>query len=377
MLTKNDVKEAAIRIGFLDIGFTTAEPFDTQKEILTQRSEHYDWLIDKGLDLFTGTDPESRLENAKSVIVVLEGYFNAAFPRFLEGYYGRCYLDDDRVTRDGLAEKVKAFRALLREHGISTKLPPDLPCRLAAARAGLGTFGKNCFFYANRAARQSSWVYPIPILTDYEFAPDEPTVRVGCPSWCRNACIAACPTGALSANRKIEPKKCISYLTYHGDTITPAEFREPMGMWIYGCDRCQNVCPRNAPWLSQNLPLNQKVAERAANFDLRVVLHMDEEHFSGKIWPHMFYMLADDIWHWKMNAARVMGNSLDPAYLGDLKKAFHENTDERVKGMTAWAVGRIGGEQAGRILNEMHEHSTGMVREEVTAAQDASRGRFC
>ena len=38
------------------------------------------------------------------------------------------------------------------------------------------------------------------------------------------------------------------------------ELREPMGLWVYGCDRCQNVCPRNAPWLARELPVNQKVA---------------------------------------------------------------------------------------------------------------------
>ncbi|MEJ2458803.1 MAG: thiamine pyrophosphate-dependent enzyme, partial [Novosphingobium sp.] len=35
-------------------------------------------------------------------------------------------------------------------------------------------------------------------------------------------------------------------LTYFGDGLTPRDLREPMGLYIYGCDRCQNVCPRNA-----------------------------------------------------------------------------------------------------------------------------------
>jgi epoxyqueuosine reductase len=39
---------------------------------------------------------------------------------------------------------------------------------------------------------------------------------------------------------------------------------------------------------------------------------MDKPYFEARIWPHMFYMSYDDIWRWKMNVARVMGNTLDP-----------------------------------------------------------------
>jgi hypothetical protein len=68
------------------------------------------------------------------------------------------------------------LRNYLRENGIQSKVANDVPQRLAAARAGLGTFGKNNFFYASRTARQSSWVVAVAILTDGEFAPDEPSI---------------------------------------------------------------------------------------------------------------------------------------------------------------------------------------------------------
>jgi HEAT repeat protein len=42
-----------------------------------------------------------------------------------------------------------------------------------------------------------------------------------------------------------------------------------------------------------------------------------------------------------MNAARAMGNSLDPAYLADLKRALKENPDKRVQSMCIWALERI------------------------------------
>ena len=69
----------------------------------------------------------------------------------------------------------------------------------------------------------------------------------------------------------------------------------------------------------------------------------------------MFYMSYKDIWRWKMNVARVMGNSLDASYIQDLIQAFDENDDERVKAMTAWAIGHIGGQKARSAL-EAFQH---------------------
>jgi epoxyqueuosine reductase len=113
----------------------------------------------------------------------MEVYFREAYPRPLEGHFGRCYLDDDRITKDGLAQRIKAFRSVLRDHGIDAKVPFNLPHRVAAARAGMGTFGKNGLFYASRVARCSSWVLPIAVVVDQAFAPDAPTVKMGCPDW--------------------------------------------------------------------------------------------------------------------------------------------------------------------------------------------------
>ncbi len=368
MITEKEIIDKALEIGFVDAGFTTAEPFESHREFLRERREEYVWAEKAGLALMDGTDPKTVLPGARTIIVLLDCYCRESFPHFLEGNFGRCYLDDDRITKDGLALRIKSFRSFLRDNGIDSKVPFNLPHRVAAARAGMGTFGKNCLFYARRAARQSSWVLPITVVVDREFTPGEPTVQMGCPDWCRNACVAACPTRALKGNGTIDPRKCISYMTYFGKEITPRELREPMGMYVYGCDVCQNVCPRNRPWLSQELPPNRRVEAKAANFDLRALLHMDRGYFSARVWPHMFYMSPDDIWKWKMNVARVMGNSHDESYVPDLVRAFNENEDERVRGMAAWALGRIGSGRAMDGLRAFLPSSSGLVREEIEAA---------
>ena len=368
MLTKQEIIAEAMRLGFADIGFTSAEPFASQKEYLLAHQEEYGWTEAVGFSLLAGTDPKHFLPEAKSIIVLLTSYFEEAFPSTMERHFGRCYLDDDRMTKDGLSVKVKAFRQFLQTNDVTSKVPPNMPHRLSAARAGLGTFGKNSLFYSHRAARTSSFVFPIALVVDKEYPPDEPTISIGCPDWCHNACVAACPTRALKGDGKIDPRRCISFLTYYGEGLTPMELREPMGMYIYGCDRCQNVCPRNNPWINEEKQSNPRVATKAVNFDLARLLHMDKPYFTKNIWPHMFYMSSDDLWRWKMNAARAMGNSLNPDYVPDLIRAFQENYDDRVQSMIAWALGRIGSKEARAALKKFLPEASDIVKEEIEHA---------
>ncbi len=372
MLSREEVIAKAVECGFEDTGFTTAEPFDAQRAILEERREEYGWASAAGIDLIAGTDPRNILPEAKSIIVLVEAYFREAFPASLERHFGRCYLDDDRMLGNRLGKRVKAFRSFLRDHGIDSKVPFHLPHRLAAARAGLGTFGKNCLFYSRRVAAGGSWVLPIAVVVDQAFPPDEPTFEIGCPDWCRNACLAACPTGALMGPQRIDPRRCISFLTYFGSGLTPREMRAPMGLNVYGCDRCQNVCPRNAPWLARELKANEKAAGMADDFRLEKLLRMDKAWFTEKIWPHMFYMPPADLWRWKMNVARAIGNTRDEVYVPELAEAYRREEDERVKAMAAWALGRIGGPAARQWLDRFLPQSAGLLREEIIAALEAS-----
>ena len=367
MVSKATVIAKALELGFADVGFTTADPFESHQEILASRRASYGFLI-KILDLETGIDPKKVFPEAKSLIVLLENYFAESFPRSMEPHFGRCYQDDDRITKGHLYPKIKAFRGFLRDHGIQSKVPWNIPHRMSAARAGVGSFGKNNFLYANRCNGQSSWVIPIVVTVDAAFATDPPTTDVTCPTWCKNACIAACPTGALKSPRKLDPMRCISFLTYLAREITPLDLREPMGTWVFGCDRCQNVCPRNIAWSTRALPVNPRIAAKAPDFELPKLLHMDAAYFESRIWPHMFYVGSEKLWLWKMNVARAMGNTLNRDFVPDLIRAFGENDDERVRGMIAWSLGRLGGEAARNALDRFLTESESPVREEIQQA---------
>jgi epoxyqueuosine reductase len=118
--------------------------------------------------------------------------------------------------------------------------------------------------------------------------------------------------------------------------------------------------------------VNQKVAAMVDDFKLSKLLHMDKAYFNSRIFPHMFYTTDKDLWRWKMNVARAMGNSRDDEYIPDLLTAFRNNDDERVQGMIAWAIGRMGGSKAQKALNDLLPKSEGSVREEILLAFEKS-----
>ncbi len=79
MISKNDIIEKAYECGFGDIGFTTADSFDSQRELLQERQKEYEWAYKMGLDLMAGTGPKQISPDAGTIIVLLEVYFKEAF----------------------------------------------------------------------------------------------------------------------------------------------------------------------------------------------------------------------------------------------------------------------------------------------------------
>jgi epoxyqueuosine reductase len=88
-----------------------------------------------------------------------------------------------------------------------------------------------------------SYVALRDILTEAELEPDHfDRISTGCDECER--CMKACPTGALYAPYKVNPKLCINPITRREAYIAP-HIRSAMQNWIHGCDICQEVCPAN------------------------------------------------------------------------------------------------------------------------------------
>jgi epoxyqueuosine reductase len=110
--------------------------------------------------------------------------------------------------------------------------------REAAARAGVGFYGKNTMIITRR---HGSWVVLGTLVTDAEIEAT-PRLELDCGE-CR-LCIDACPTRALDEPGVLDSTRCLSYWTQSRHDL-PEHYREKLGNQVYGCDICQDVCPWN------------------------------------------------------------------------------------------------------------------------------------
>ncbi len=362
------IRDKALELGFEAAGFTGVEPLDFYIKEIQSRPEMYAWVNSDFFSTLRGASPGIKYPWARSMVVLIRNYYRRRFPKELEGLYGRCYMVDERKVHGEEYAKLKTFLEFLRKEGIEARFDGEVPARMAAARAGIVTYGKNCFAFARDSMMGSSWLESIPLMLDVDLEPDEPSIELDCPSECKDRCIKACPTGALYEPLKMNPLKCIAFHTYYGEDITPLELREPMGTWVYGCDRCQEACPRNRPWMRQELPVNDDLESRVKDFFLPDLLRMDQSHYQERVWPQFFYMSRERTDRWQMNAARALGNTGDPDFIPDLERSLAENPFETVRGMSAWALGRIGGTRVRKVLAERLSSESELVAAEIDQA---------
>jgi epoxyqueuosine reductase len=370
MSLKETIRQKALELGFEDAGFTGVEPLDLYiREIDSRPPGMYGWVQTEQFNTRRGAGVGERHPWAKSLVVLIRNYHRRAFPPQMVGLIGRCYQVDERKEHGAEHQKIVKFMEFLKAQGLRVWFDEELPARMSAARAGIVTYGKNCFIYARNGMRGASWLESIPFLLDADLEPDDPSIELGCPEWCKNACIAACPTGALYAPKKMNPRRCIAFNSYYTEGITPLELRKPMGTWVYGCDRCQEVCPRNQPWMNQDLPENTPLIQRAPDFALSKLLTMDSDHYATKVWPLAFYISRKRVAKWHMNAARALGNQGDPDNVPLLIQALNTSPHDIVRGMCAWSLGRLGGAPArGALEARRSQENNGLVREEIEQA---------
>jgi len=108
-----------------------------------------------------------------------------------------------------------------------------------AALAGLGVVGRNGQLIH---PAYGSYCFIGEIATDLELPPSRPS-QGGCQNCGR--CLAACPTGALTA-AGVDKARCRSQITQKKGELTPEEARQiRLGGMVWGCDRCTDCCPHN------------------------------------------------------------------------------------------------------------------------------------
>ncbi|MBU16338.1 MAG: tRNA epoxyqueuosine(34) reductase QueG [Chloroflexi bacterium] len=376
---KTHISSYAIECGFDLVRITTAEVFTRDRDAALSRVKSGQM---DGLPWFTesrvrrGSVPQELLPGARSIICL-----------------GLSYLDPEDEEKAGSGAgnvaryaRVKDYhRAMKRRmkafvRGLEEKLESPIAARwyvddgpmldrAAAARSGLGWFGKSTNILT---PSHGSWVLLGQVITDLELEPDPPLKKT-CGSCVR--CIDDCPTGAIVAPFVVDNARCISYQTIENRGVIPMEMRPLIGDWVFGCDICQDVCPVNRKTESPVLPIQKTAAVGpSGQLDLVELLEVTEEEFRDRF-QGTSIMRAKRVGMQK-NACVALGNNRDesgvPALVATLKTA---NT--LVRGHAAWALGQIATPDAISALQQATtSEDDPYVLEEIGAALAETRQRL-
>lgn len=245
MITSQQIKDFANKLGFDACGICKAEPIDNES-----RKEYELWLANGfhadmdylGRNVEKRFDPRLLVEGSKSIICVALNYYPENkqpldHPQFSYYAYGKDYHE---VVKNKLYKLLSYIKSLV-PHAEGRAFVDTAPVleRYWAEKAGLGFVGKNSLLII---PQKGSYFFLGELIINLELDYDSP-INISCGNCSR--CIENCPTKAICNGKIIDSDKCISYQTIEnkgeiGNTIIPS-----LNNWVYGCDICQQVCPFN------------------------------------------------------------------------------------------------------------------------------------
>jgi epoxyqueuosine reductase len=354
---KQRLKEKAKEIGIDKIGFASADPFTELKERLKETREKGYASGFEEPDIEKRVDPSLSLPQAKTIIAIALSYPSRLknAPRSEEGAYRGyfCRASWGQDYHDVLKERLRQLEAALKEWvpEARTMIMVDtgaLSDRAVAERAGIGWSGKNTAIITEEFG---SWVYLGEMITDVYLPPDEP-VTDGCGDC--TLCLDACPTGALVQPGQLNAQSCIAYLTQTKGFL-PDEYRGKIGNRLYGCDTCQIVCPKNRKIDFDHQPEFRPDAEKVKPL-LKPLLSISNREFKET------YGSMAGSWRGKKpiqrNAILALAHFRDRSAVSDLVRLLRDDPRPVIRGTAAWALGKIGGEEAKEALLEAKEKET-------------------
>jgi len=221
---------------------------------LEKESSAYDTWVEAGLhgplEYMAST---ARLRSApRAFLPWVRGVFCVALPyntrrEFSAAWIGRGRAwvsryawgrDYHKVVMAKLRSAVRLLRGLghLAHAGVDTIPVME---RALAARAGLGFIGKNGLLIH---PRYGSYLFLGEILTDLPLEDSPDRVADGC-GGC-SLCMRGCPTRAFPRPGVLDASRCLSTWTIEHRGVFPPEAPALSGH-LFGCDRCQEVCPYN------------------------------------------------------------------------------------------------------------------------------------
>jgi len=301
--TERHIRERRARGLFADMKFTMAQP---------EVSCH----------------PELLLPGARTVVsAALCYYARAPDPGPGEGRLPR-YTWSDRYAE--LREKLDELGRRLGGHYRVLVDQNQHVDREAAARSGVGFYGKNTMLITRR---HGSWVVLGTLVTEVELE-QTPPLPLDCGSC--TLCIDACPTDALHEPGTLDATKCLSYWTQSPEPI-PEQYRAEIGDMVYGCDICQDVCP----W---NRGIEKRRADASPPPDAEPTVSLVEWlETDGRELVRRYdrlYVPKNDPRYLKRNALVALGNTGGPEHRAAIEPFLHD-PDPMLREQAEWSLHRL------------------------------------
>ena len=329
-MTAAELSRHASELGLDVVGATAAEPYSgTERDIRERRARGL--FADMRFTMAqpeTSCHPETLLPAARTVVsAALCYYAPAASPGRGQGRLPR-YTWNDRY-----AELRRKLDALGRPLGGAYRVLVDANQhvdREAAARSGVGFYGKNTMLITRR---YGSWVVLGSLVTDVEIE-RTPPLPLDCGSC--TLCVDACPTGALDDPGTLDATKCLSYWTQAPGAI-PAEYRAELGDQVYGCDICQDVCPWNRG-IEKRRAGEPLPTDAEPHVSLVEWLQADGDELARRY--DRLFVPRNDPRYLRRNALVALGNVGEPEHRPALQH-FREDADPVLREHADWALERL------------------------------------
>lgn len=343
---KSLIDETLQELGFSHFGLTSLHKplsFDFYKEWLNQGYHgEMTYLADHAP---IKENPQTKWPRAQSALVFAIPYFphpekNSQFPlkkaRISLYAQGMDYHFWFKERMNQLCQKLQLL--MPEEEFLSFTDSSPILERDLALRAGLGWVGKNtCLIHP----KKGSLFFIGEIYTSLKLETQTDPLPDFCGT-CRR-CIDICPTGALLEPRKMDARRCISYLTIESRQVPSEELRPLVGDWFFGCDLCQTVCPWNQKIFKGQLSIERV---QSLSHDEEMLLEEDLKYIlksSGKKLTRDFAgtpLARAGSFGLKKNALLVVGNRK----LSKLKEEVQLLMDhEKLGELARWTLEQLEG----------------------------------
>ncbi len=246
MLSAQQIKDFALTVGFSHCGIARARRLNSVKQLFEAalaQGYHADMhFLER--DVEKRFDPSLLLPGCQSVVVVTYNYCieeNPAADKYRAARY--TWIEDYHNVVKTLLDRV--VEQIQKLEPCQCRVTVDSSCiseKNWAVEAGVGIYGKNGLIHNE----DGSFFVLGTILIDkavdfYDF------VRNSDCGTCRS-CIENCPAHALDTPYKVDASKCFSYHTI--ENKNPDNEILAKAPFVFGCDICQEVCPKN----KKNIP---------------------------------------------------------------------------------------------------------------------------